>query len=326
MAKNTTCTIVMYHYVRDLKKTRYPEIKGLDLSLFYEQLAFLEKHYHFITIEELIDAQKNNDSLPPKSVLLTFDDGYAEHYQHAFPILNRKKIQGCFYIPAATIINNTVLDVNKIHFILAAVQDKNMLIQAIYAMLKEYRSEYQLESNEYYFEKLAVANRFDTKEVIFIKRLLQVELKETLRNIMADRLFKQFVSSDERAFSAELYMNAEQIECMQRNGMHIGGHGYNHYWLASLSAEAQGIEINKSKEFIASVGGNLDYWTFCYPYGNHNNDTLTALQNADCKLAMTASPDIADFSKHGVYTLPRLDTNDLPKNQQEPVNKWYELG
>ena len=31
-------TIVMYHYVRDLKNSRYPDIKGLDVSLFKEQI------------------------------------------------------------------------------------------------------------------------------------------------------------------------------------------------------------------------------------------------------------------------------------------------
>ena len=34
--------IAMYHYVRDLKNSRYPDIKGLDISLFKQQIAFAE--------------------------------------------------------------------------------------------------------------------------------------------------------------------------------------------------------------------------------------------------------------------------------------------
>lgn len=49
-------TVVMYHYVRDLRHSRYPQIKGLDIALFKEQIGFLKKHYHFVTIEEVIDA------------------------------------------------------------------------------------------------------------------------------------------------------------------------------------------------------------------------------------------------------------------------------
>lgn len=35
--------VVMYHYTRDLKHSRYPEIKGLDVSLFREQIEFMKQ-------------------------------------------------------------------------------------------------------------------------------------------------------------------------------------------------------------------------------------------------------------------------------------------
>jgi peptidoglycan/xylan/chitin deacetylase (PgdA/CDA1 family) len=76
MISNYKVTIVMYHYVRDLKYSRYPDIKGLDISLFYEQIKYLKKHYQFITMEMLMDSIENNKSLPYKSILLTFDDAY----------------------------------------------------------------------------------------------------------------------------------------------------------------------------------------------------------------------------------------------------------
>ena len=46
----------MYHYVRELKKSRYPRIKGLDIHLFKEQLKYLKKHYNFVTVEQIIAA------------------------------------------------------------------------------------------------------------------------------------------------------------------------------------------------------------------------------------------------------------------------------
>ena len=41
---NRKVTIIMYHYVRDLKNGRYPKIKGLDILLFKEQIKYLKKH------------------------------------------------------------------------------------------------------------------------------------------------------------------------------------------------------------------------------------------------------------------------------------------
>ena len=321
--ENSSCTIVMYHYVRDLTNTAYPGIKGLDTLLFIEQIEYLQKHYHFVTIEEVIDSFENKTSIPPNSVLLTFDDGYIDHFNNVFPILERKKIQGSFYIPVETACENKILDVNKIHYILAKIENKQILIDEIYNLLDIYRTTFKLESNDYYFKKLAVSNRYDSKEVIFIKRLLQVELEEKLRTEITGVLFRKYVTSDEKAFSRELYMNEEQISCMQRNGMHIGGHGNSHYWLGSLNKKQQQIEIEKSMDFIQRIGGDMNYWTMCYPYGNYNDDTLNILRQKKCKLGLTTKVDTLDFNTCDPLTSPRLDTNDIPKNRNEHSNDWF---
>lgn len=49
-------TVVMYHYVRDLQNSRYPQIKGCDVLLFKEQIKFLQKYYNFVTVEQVINA------------------------------------------------------------------------------------------------------------------------------------------------------------------------------------------------------------------------------------------------------------------------------
>ena len=59
-----SCTIVMYHYVRELKHTRYPEIKGLDLNLFRQQIEFFKANYNIISTEQLLsDAPIENTML-----------------------------------------------------------------------------------------------------------------------------------------------------------------------------------------------------------------------------------------------------------------------
>lgn len=50
-----TLSVVMYHYVRDLKNSRFPRIHGLDKELFREQILFFKKHYTFVTIEQVIN-------------------------------------------------------------------------------------------------------------------------------------------------------------------------------------------------------------------------------------------------------------------------------
>ena len=218
------------------------------------------------------------------------------------------------------------MDVNKIHFILAAENNKTKIINEINIELNKYRKDYNLESNSFYFEKLAHPNRFDTAEVIFIKRLLQVELDEKLRNIITNNLFEKIVGISEDSFSRELYMDIEQLKCMLRNGMHIGSHGHDHYWLGALPREKQKVEIEKALSFLEQVGCNTKQWTMCYPYGNYNESTIELLREANFKLALTTEVNIADIQNGNRFTLPRLDTNDIPKSRDAATNDWYLKG
>lgn len=316
----------MYHYVRDLQNTRYPAIKGLDVRLFREQLAYFKKHYNFITATQLIDAYENGTELPPKSLLFTFDDAYIDHYTCAFPLLDEYKAQGLFFVPVKAIMNHEVLIVNKIHYVLA-VCDKNIngLVQQVKTLLAPYEGKDGVQTFDYYFDKLAVANRFDCKEVIFIKRLLQVELQEPIRFAIINQLFTQYVTDDEGAFSRELYMSEDQLKCMQRNGMIIGSHGYDHFWLGSLPKEEQLSELTKSVDFLKGLGVDMNTLSIGYPYGSHNEDTLDIARGFGFKLGFTTVVNVANTTGDAL-TIPRLDTNDFPKDASADINEWYQKG
>jgi len=302
----------MYHYVRDLKNSRYPEIKGLDVSSFKEQIHYMRKYYNFVTMEEVIYSIDNEKTIPDKSILLTFDDAYMDHYSTVFPILDKYDIQGSFYVPSKAITEHTVLDVNKIHFILAAVKDKSKLVNELKKLIKVYQKVYSLQNFDYYYKKLARASVLDTKDVIFIKRLLQVELVENLRIKIINILFEQYVGVSENAFSRELYMNEEQLEHMLRSGQHIGNHGYNHYWWNSLSRQEMGNELDLSINFLKNIGVDMSNWTACYPYGSYDNECINMLEERGCKLAVTTDVGIATTNKEARFIMPRLDTNNMP--------------
>jgi hypothetical protein len=70
------------------------------------------------------------------------------------------------------VAEHTVLNVNKIHFILASVKNIDYLVSEVFFLLKKYRNEYNLKPPDYYFEKLAKASRYDNRETIFVKRLV----------------------------------------------------------------------------------------------------------------------------------------------------------
>lgn len=83
--------VLMYHYVRPLPDPNVDHLGyGLSVSpeALREQLQYLDtKGYTTITPEELYQSLESPKSLPAKPILLTFDDGYADFYTAAYPLL-----------------------------------------------------------------------------------------------------------------------------------------------------------------------------------------------------------------------------------------------
>ncbi|MBN1119526.1 MAG: polysaccharide deacetylase family protein [Anaerolineae bacterium] len=315
-------TIIMYHYVRDVQGSRFPDIKGLTVEQFSAQIDYIKKYYTVVGGRELLDAIAPGGELPPRAALLTFDDGYIDHLLNVYPILDRNHLSACFFPVAKAVLEHHVLNVNKIHFVLASTTDKEKIISRIYHWLDEYRASYELPSNNDYWIRLAVAGRFDTPEIVFTKHLLQRELPTDLRDIITSLLFGEFVTSDETAFASELYMNNEQLVSLYRSGMYIGGHGYSHNWLNTLDRAEQERDIDAGLDFIKSVGDSPGGWIFSYPYGAYNDSLLSVLRDRGFNIGLTLHVGIARLDADQLLTLPRLNTNDLPKLADSSPNDW----
>ncbi|SDK80399.1 Polysaccharide deacetylase [Modicisalibacter muralis] len=314
--------IVMYHYVRPLKGTHYSNLKALELEYFRGQLDFIQRHCQVVRMEEVIAAARGQGSLPPRAALLTFDDGYREHHEHVFPLLAERGLQGSFFPPACAVREGRVLGVNKIHFTLASGANPSGLVSEIFTAMDENRREYDLKDNADYFATYSTESRYDDPEVAFIKRILQKGLPEPLRAPLIDRLFRRFVTEDEKAFAAELYMSTDQLRELQGAGMFIGSHGDQHLWLNTLSPDDQRKEIDDSLDFLAELGVSTRDWVMCYPYGGYNDSLLTLLRERQCALGLTVDMGVADISRNDPLLLPRLDTNDVPHSLEATLQNY----
>ncbi len=316
----------MYHFVKNARQSRYTRIKGLLKEEFEAQLHYLNKYYNFVKIEDCINAvHSKTSSLPPNSVLLTFDDGYIDHFTTVFPILMKNNIQGSFFPPARAITENKVLDVNKIHFVLASVKDIKILLNDVFGLIDKYRNTFNLESNEYYYSRLSSGRRYDSKDVTFIKLLLQQGLDKTLIKLILGELFGKYVTNDEAAFSNELYMSTDQLKCMIKSGMYVGCHGNSHAKLDILSPEDQEKDIDVALDFMKGIGSVTENWVMSYPYGAYDDNLINLLQRKKCKLGLSTNVGIAELESKNAFTLQRLDTNDLPKQVNSGIRPWTNI-
>lgn len=306
--------IVMYHYVRKPQREyKFLEgIKGLNIEQFKEQLDFFEKNFNIITMEELIYSYENKTyGLPQNSLLLTFDDGYIDHYKYVYPILNKKKIQGSFFVPAEVLEQKKLLEVNKIHYLLATGKE-DMIYKFILDCIKEYnRNSINKLNIDYLISQYAITSRFDNAQTIFIKRMLQTVLPKELRNKITKELLERILDIDETTLSELTYVNKEQLREMKAHNMHIGLHSYQHEWLGNVDNSLMKTDFDRAyeilKEFI-----NEDTLTINYPYGSYNDKVVNYAKLKGCKLGFTTEVRVADLKKDNRLLLPRLDCNDFP--------------
>jgi peptidoglycan/xylan/chitin deacetylase (PgdA/CDA1 family) len=305
-------TIVMYHYVRDLARSRYPAIKGRSTSSFQRQLEHIAHHYTVVTAEQVITAMTGGEALPDNAAWLTFDDGYSDHYSVVFPLLHERGWQGSFFPPARSVRDGELLDVNRVHFVLAACADHKHLIDAVHRFIDEHQGHDGVRPFAEYWAELAIASRLDPAEVIFLKRVMQHALPEELREELACDLFKTYVSVDPATFAAELYLSVAQLRTMIRCGMYVGSHGAGHFWMNRLDAARQATEIDASLDFLRDLGAPSNHWVMNYPYGAYNDTLLRLLRDRGCAVGLTTRVAVAQPGVDDPLLLPRLDTNDLP--------------
>ena len=312
--------ISMYHYTRDLQHSRYPEIKGMDIRFLRKQFEFFKEHFNVVRMEQVIDAVKRGRPLPERALLLTFDDGYIDNFSYAFPLLEEYGFQGSFFIPGKTFTTHQLLDVNKIHYILASADIKKLVVDVKEKMDYYRGSEYDYPSTEELWNQYAMGTRFDDKDTVFVKRILQTVLPEKLRNKISSDLFEKYVGVTEEQLAYELYMTPEQIRTLRRHDMFIGVHGYDHYWLGNLSAEQMREDVSKALETMDEFIDRKE-WVMNYPYGNFNDDVLSFIAEKGACIGLTTEVRVADIGKDSALLLPRLDCNDFPP-KSENYKTW----
>ena len=303
---------MMYHYVREILNSPYPNVKGLEFSGFRRQLDYLLMNYEMISANHLIEYLRGGiPALPANSCLLTFDDGFKDHTEYVLPELKRRGLDGCFFPSAKPIVEQRLLDVHAVQFILTCCKD-------IFALVSDLKAEcikIGFTENDIadWWPEAPFPSRYDSAEVVFVKSVLQMYLPEEHRSSIVKKLFERYVGRSENEFSKELYMSQDDVKDLIMEGMYVGSHSYSHYHMNACDVRTQELEIDKSLKFISDVGGSTSDWIFNYPHGSYNNETLNILVDKKCIAGFTTKVGIASLENGNALELSRYDTNDFPQ-------------
>ena len=302
--KDYSINVISYHYVRYVKGSKYPNLKGLEFDKFKNQIQYLRTKFNILRCDDFHEILLTKKIPRKPSILLTFDDGYKDHFEYVYPYLKKYKLNAFFYLVLNTLTNNEVLNVNKIQFILEKENDKDSILRYIFSKTNH------LNIN---IGEIHIDTRFDDFKTVLIKQLLQYYLPKKIRDKIINNLFKKIIDIDEEEFSKNLYLKINSVKEMISDSMMFGIHGGSHTHLGKLSNLHQKKEIDESINFFNQNNLWNKIKTICYPNGSYNDFTLYYIKQKKIDFGFITNPP-DNISKKNIgkkYILPRLDTKEF---------------
>lgn len=226
--------VLMFHRVSPEMQIRQPNAYSTFGTLISQEyfevvLSLLtDNGFQFVTVSEI--TQRSDTE---KLVALTFDDGYADNFEFALPLLQKFKATATFFPVVNPCKNNSVLPLDIYY---QCVDEMNLP--------QNERAEYIIGTTK--------------KNFYWAEPEKQMEILNSLFNNQPQ---KNRVS----------YMNADQLKQLSDSGFEIGSHGMTHSLLIAdyINEEKALNELQKSKQWLEAVTGK-PVTAYCFPAGRYN--------------------------------------------------------
>jgi peptidoglycan/xylan/chitin deacetylase (PgdA/CDA1 family) len=244
--KKDSLRIGYYHIVSSQSKEYLFHQKKISPEVFKEQLSFLKKHFHIISLNEALQMAEKKQSFYRKLVL-TFDDGFSENYSVVAPILKERKIPATFFLIGNCIDNKDLMWRNKL-LVLARKAGKRLpkiiaKATTIFGLPPMYGYENILNWSLRTWpmaKKEEIANYcWNSADVGTIQEYLQKN---------------------------QPFLTAEQIRSLISEGFEIGSHSMSHPVFSRLSYHEFEEEILASVHLFETMFGQT-ITSFSYPFG-----------------------------------------------------------
>jgi peptidoglycan/xylan/chitin deacetylase (PgdA/CDA1 family)/CelD/BcsL family acetyltransferase involved in cellulose biosynthesis len=243
--EGTTGRILYYHRVNDDNDPFFPAIST---RLFDRLMRFVSRHYQVVSLAEML--KRLESGAPEQLMAITFDDGYQDNYQHAFPILQR------YGLPASIFLNTGPID----------SREPLWFEQLALALKKTDREFIELEIDiPRRFWMRTQAERLDANSQIFslLRGLSDTDRRRWLNEVLG----KLGVHDDERRGKM---LTWDEIRLMKSRGIDFGGHTVTHPFVSKLTPQQVTWEAAECKRRIeAELQSTVEH--FAYPNGREED-------------------------------------------------------
>jgi peptidoglycan/xylan/chitin deacetylase (PgdA/CDA1 family) len=268
--------ILMYHSVVEDPSRLADSLDGISHSrqVFQEQMELLAREFHPVTLDRLRRFVLGDNDLPRRSVVISFDDGYADNYEVAMPILDRLGIPAVFYVTVDCIDRRTLPWPSRLRFAFRTTKRKNWTGES---------------GRVWTLESLADREQAYWNSCETVCQEAGAELQSTVSRLESQLDARLSVDS------GRLMMTWDQIRGLAKRGYIVGSHTMTHPNMARIGKEDVRREFAESKEQMEKcLGATIDH--FCYPcpalFPSWNEETAEESRRIGYQTAVTTNPGL----------------------------------
>ncbi len=277
--------ILTYHRV-DYAQSRpslYPRVT-VTPDAFAEQMRFLTQHYHPISLPELLEAAENSSlSLPPRAVLVTFDDAYCDFAEQAWPIMQRERVPATLFVPTAFPDHpDRFFWWDRLYQALRTTPRRDVLNTPVIGLpleTAEQREQALLKLRDY------VKTRPHAEAMLWIEE----------------------VCDDLQALPPEAaVLGWDALRQLAGEGVALGAHSRTHPLMNRISAEEARAEARDSLQDLQAQIGSAPP-IFAYPSGGINDQVVEGLAQEGFALAFTTGRGLNEWETADRLRLGRIN-------------------
>jgi len=288
--------LVVFNYHRIYKSplnTMFDEgVFAHSEDTFEKQIKWIKHNFNIIDEATLISMIENKKKINGRTAMITFDDGYLDNYELAYPILKALNVPATFFIPCNQIERTSSPWWDNISCMVKSTKKEFITIQG-----RTFQTHNEESKTDAIYKILKIFKITPDKETLVLLAKLH---KSCCLDISLDQVSR--MSLDE-------FMNWEQIKEISNNNITIGSHTMSHRILGNLPNTQQVEEIVNSKAFLEN---KLDVIisSIAYPVGgvsSFTNETKLFTKKAGYKLGYSF---INGYSKNMItdnFQIPRVE-------------------
>lgn len=245
--KNGRLSIFIFHRVLPQPDPLFPDEP--DANRFDERIAWINSWFNVLPLDQAI-TQLGKQLLPDRAAAITFDDGYADNYTIALPILLKHKLSATFFIATGFLDGGRMWN--------------DTIIESVRACHKPI-----LDLTPIGLDVFPVGSEHEKREAI-ATIISKVKYRSTIERV---DLTNKIANLANVLPPDNLMMTSQQVRNMREAGMQIGAHTVSHPILASIDITEARFEISESKTFLETLLGER-VSLFAYPNGKPGTDYL----------------------------------------------------